>query len=305
MTSHTYRPRPGSPAPQVFGAVAVLERDDRAAIFGRVSRCRPGTRGNKTRRAVQAGRGNPYTWRIASGTRGAAVTSSQRSRLTCSETRTGRTHVLAAHGRASSSGRPPVHSHVPANAAARHMFPCGQPGGVHTLAFGIGVRCRLRSARRRPVRRPVAASVAGPAHIFPRSWASIVHLFPQLIGGRCRRRRRRRRLARSHVARTRRARLTCSRAVSRAPGPGMPRTGTGGAAERSVAADDGDIAGGSVATGTCDGVSEGVMSTDSARHAVAGFGRDIRHALSGDLVEQETAGFRLPIGLQFPLLSQT
>ena len=40
---------------QGSGAVAAIERDDRAAVSERVPRCLPGNRGNKTRRAVHVG----------------------------------------------------------------------------------------------------------------------------------------------------------------------------------------------------------------------------------------------------------
>ena len=52
-----HRHRPKQPTPQGVGAFAAIERDDRAATFGRVPRCLPAARGNKTRRAVQAHRG--------------------------------------------------------------------------------------------------------------------------------------------------------------------------------------------------------------------------------------------------------
>ena len=48
-----HRHRPEQPTPQGFGAVAAIERDDRATISVRVPRCLPDGRGNKTRRTVQ------------------------------------------------------------------------------------------------------------------------------------------------------------------------------------------------------------------------------------------------------------
>ena len=59
-----HRHRPEQPAPQWVGAVAALERDDRAAVSERVPHSLPERRGNKTARAVQAGRAGFHTPRI-------------------------------------------------------------------------------------------------------------------------------------------------------------------------------------------------------------------------------------------------
>ena len=59
----SHRHRPEQPTPQGVGAVAAIERGDRAAIFGRVPRCLPGNKGNKTPLAVQARGGIPHTHR--------------------------------------------------------------------------------------------------------------------------------------------------------------------------------------------------------------------------------------------------
>ena len=62
-----HRHRPEQPTPQGVGAVAAFERDDRAATFGRVPRCLPSNRGNKTRRTVQVDCGTLHTPRSSNG----------------------------------------------------------------------------------------------------------------------------------------------------------------------------------------------------------------------------------------------
>ena len=67
-----HRHWPEQPTPQGVGAVAAIERDDRAAVSERVPRCLPGTRGNKMRREVQARGGTLHTSRTGNGDGGRA-----------------------------------------------------------------------------------------------------------------------------------------------------------------------------------------------------------------------------------------
>ena len=64
-----HRFRPETPAPQGIGAVAAIKRGDRPAISERVLRCRPGDKGSKARRAVQAVGGVLHTSRTGTGAR--------------------------------------------------------------------------------------------------------------------------------------------------------------------------------------------------------------------------------------------
>ena len=68
-----HRYRLGTPAPQGVGAVAAIERDDRAATPERVPRCRPGNTGNKTCRTVQVGGDVRHTWRTGAGARAGSL----------------------------------------------------------------------------------------------------------------------------------------------------------------------------------------------------------------------------------------
>ena len=68
-----HRYRPGTPAPQGVGAVAAIERDDRAATPERVPRCHPGGTGNKTCRTVQVGGDVRHTWRTGAGVRAGSL----------------------------------------------------------------------------------------------------------------------------------------------------------------------------------------------------------------------------------------
>ena len=72
--------RPEQPPPQGVGAVAAIERDDRAAISEGVPRCLPSSRGNKLTRAVQVGGGSLHTPRSSnSGSGSQPFTRSRRA----------------------------------------------------------------------------------------------------------------------------------------------------------------------------------------------------------------------------------
>ena len=62
--SPAHRHRPEQPAPQWVGAIAAIERDDRAAVSERVPHRLPSSGGNRPARAVQAGRAGFHTPRI-------------------------------------------------------------------------------------------------------------------------------------------------------------------------------------------------------------------------------------------------
>ena len=75
-----HRPRPKPPLSQGFGALAALERDDRATVSVRVPRCRPVNRDNKIASWVQSIGTILHTWRTGIG----IVTGAHRCPRTCS-----------------------------------------------------------------------------------------------------------------------------------------------------------------------------------------------------------------------------
>ena len=88
-----HRDRLETPAPQGVGAVAAIERDDRAAIVGRVPRCRPATtvtEQDTRRKCLAAFRTHGARDRCA----GRSVTATHRCRRTCSAEQPGILHMF-------------------------------------------------------------------------------------------------------------------------------------------------------------------------------------------------------------------
>ena len=202
-----HRHRPVRPPPQGFGARAAFERDDRAATFGRVPRCLPGNRGNKTRHAVQAGGGIPHTSRTGGSDGGRAP-----SRVTAAQQWPG--HMFPQRSRPSrtcsrSAAADRAIAGVQGDGGTVHALPRTHRGAAHPLPRRGGGRSTSRRAEwlsrlERPERMRCRSACAPPRRLWcgekcGAGRAPVPHLRrrdrPQLTSGpsagsRCRARRR-------------------------------------------------------------------------------------------------------------------